>query len=66
VTGASPTTLKVKVWRAGQSEPSGWQVTATDSTSTLQDAGAVALQSYVSGNGRAATLSFDDLMVVGL
>jgi hypothetical protein len=66
VTGASPTTLKVKVWRAGQAEPTGWQVTATDATSSLQDAGAVGIQSYVAGNGRAATLSIDDLVVIQL
>ncbi len=64
VTGAGPTTLRVKVWRSGQAEPSTWQKTATDSMAALQDAGALALQSYVPGNGRAATVSFDDLSVV--
>ena len=63
VTGAGPTTLRLKVWRSGQAEPSAWNITGTDGTGALQDAGAVALLSYLPGNGRAATLRFDDLVV---
>ena len=63
VIGSGTTTLRLKVWRSGQSEPSGWTVTATDATAALQDGGAVALQSYLPANGRASTLRFDDLVV---
>ena len=35
VVGASPTTLNLKVWKAGTTEPSAWQRTATDSTAGL-------------------------------
>lgn len=63
VTGSGPTTLRLKVWRSGQAEPSAWNVTSTDGTGALQDAGAVALLSYLPGNGRSATLRFDDLVV---
>ncbi len=63
VIGSGTTTLRLKVWRSGQSEPSGWTVTGTDATKALQDGGAVALQSYLPANGRASTLRFDDLVV---
>jgi hypothetical protein len=62
VTGSGPTTLRMKVW-SGQSEPSSWQHTVTDGTSNVQDAGRVALQAYTPGNGVAATIRFDDLIV---
>lgn len=41
VTGSAPTTLRGKVWKAGTTEPSAWQLTATDSTPELQDAGGI-------------------------
>ncbi len=66
VTGGGTTTLKVKVWRSGQAEPSGWTLTGTDSTAALQDSGAPALLSYAPANGRSATLRFDDLVVTSL
>lgn len=40
VTGTSPTTLKGKVWRAGEVEP-GWQRSGTNSYAALQTAGKV-------------------------
>lgn len=49
VSGAGTTTLRSKVWVAGSAEP-GWQLTATDSTASLQGAGAVGIGSYVSGS----------------
>ncbi|SMQ72678.1 PKD repeat-containing protein [Plantibacter sp. VKM Ac-1784] len=64
VTGASPTTLGAKVWVAGATEPTAWQVQATDSTAGLQSAGLVGLSSYLSGsttNG-PVTVTFDDLL----
>ena len=63
ITGSGPTTLRMKVWREGQTEPGSWQHTATDGTSNLQDAGQVALQTYLPGNGSVATIRFDDLVV---
>jgi hypothetical protein len=41
VVGTSPTTIRAKVWAAGTAEPAAWQLTATNSTAELQDAGAV-------------------------
>ena len=50
VTGVAPTTVRAKAWRTGTAEPAGWQVTATDSTATLQQPGRVAVRTYTSGS----------------
>ncbi|MCU1573160.1 MAG: hypothetical protein JWO93_1242 [Micrococcaceae bacterium] len=65
VTGTSPSTLRAKVWKVGSTEPSDWQLTATDTTAALQRAGGVGLLTYVSGgatNG-PVTVGFDELSV---
>ncbi|MET1006341.1 MAG: PKD domain-containing protein, partial [Propionibacteriaceae bacterium] len=56
VEGTSPTTLRVKVWAAGTSEPSAWAVTATDSSAGIQAAGGVGVKGYVSGSATNAPL----------
>ncbi|SFT69773.1 PKD domain-containing protein [Geodermatophilus amargosae] len=62
--GGAPTTLKVKVWRAGTAEPATWGLTRTDATAALQRPGAVALETYVSASATAiSTLRVDDLRV---
>jgi hypothetical protein len=64
VTGASPTTVQAKIWRAGTTEPSGWQATATDTTAAVQVAGSVGVRGYTSGSAtRPVTLLVDDLVV---
>jgi hypothetical protein len=63
VSGASPTTIKIRVWADGTAEPSTWQVTGTDSASALQVAGAIGVRAYVSStvtNG-PILVTFDDL-----
>jgi PKD repeat protein len=54
--GASPTTVRVKVWRDGTTEPSSWTLSRTDSTAGLQEAGAVGLDSYLSGSATNAPI----------
>ncbi|GEK78845.1 PKD domain-containing protein [Agrococcus baldri] len=49
VHGTAPTTLAARIWRAGTTEPSAWQVQATDGTAALQHAGSLTLHSYISG-----------------
>jgi PKD repeat protein len=49
VFGTSPTTVRARVWASGQTEPSAWQASATDSTAALQTTGSVGLRSYISG-----------------
>lgn len=50
VTGSAPTTLEAKVWRHGDPEPSGWQVSGADNSAAMQAAGTVGLMSYLSTN----------------
>lgn len=63
VEGTSPTALRAKVWRLGSPEPATWQTTATDSTASLQVAGALGVSSYLFGTATNApvVISFDDL-----
>jgi hypothetical protein len=65
-TGASPTTLRAKLWAAGSAEPAAWTLSATDVTAALQTAGSVGVESYVSGSATNApvTISYDDFSVV--
>lgn len=65
-TGVSPTTLRAKVWKVGDPEPAAWRVTTSDTTSGLQAAGYIGLQSYVSASATATpvTVSFDDLTAI--
>ncbi|MEA5117249.1 MAG: PKD domain-containing protein, partial [Propionicimonas sp.] len=64
VTGTNSTSLKVKVWSGG-SEPTAWTSTATDSTASLQVAGSVGLNPYVSGSATNLPVMcmFDNLVV---
>jgi PKD repeat protein len=66
VTGTSPTTVRARIWKAGTTEPTTWQKTATDSTAGYQVPGAVGLYNYLSGTATNAplTVSFDDLRAV--
>ncbi|MFT3832719.1 MAG: PKD domain-containing protein [Micropruina sp.] len=50
VTGANATTLRAKVWRDGDAEPSAWTTSTTDATAALQVAGGVGLYGYLSGS----------------
>ncbi|ANS79788.1 Chitinase [Serinicoccus hydrothermalis] len=64
--GASPTQLSGKVWRANEAEPQVWQLSATDSTSGLQDAGSVAVFNYLGGSvANAPVVGGVDNLVVG-
>jgi hypothetical protein len=67
-TGTNPTTVRSKVWKAGTTEPTTWQVSATDATSALQAAGSVTLMSYLSGTSTnaPAVLNYDALRIYDL
>ena len=61
--GGNPTTLRLRAWDDGQSEPATWSVQTTDSEPTLQGAGSVGLRSFVAGSlasGQTITFGFDD------
>ena len=46
-TGTSPTTLRLRVWKAGTPEPTGWQLSTTDSSTALQSPGSVGIISHL-------------------
>jgi hypothetical protein len=62
-TGFAPTTVRVRVWRAGSPEPGTWMQTLTNSAGALQGAGSVALGARRSSGetGGLAVVGFDDL-----
>jgi hypothetical protein len=64
-TGANSTTLRAKVWRSGDAEPTAWTTTTTDSTAALQSAGAVGVYGYLSGSATNSpvTAKFDSFTV---
>jgi PKD repeat protein len=47
-TGTNPTTLRAKVWKTNEAEPSAWQLETRDSTPGLQTAGKMGLNAYLS------------------
>ena len=62
--GASPTTVRAKVWAAGSPEPADWAVSATDASPALQVPGGLGMFVYVSGSASntPVTYSIDDLV----
>ena len=58
VVGTSPTIIRAKVWRVGETEPAAWQVSVTDNTTAaLQGPGGVALQVYLPTSATNAKVS---------
>ena len=62
-TGSAPTTLFGKAWFGAATEPTGWQVQATDSAAALQGTGAIGLHVYGSSSATNTpiTLTTDNL-----
>ncbi len=63
VTGTGTTTLTGKVWNAAGTEPSAWQLQATDATTVLQRPGGVGIWAYLSAASTPSpsVVSVDDL-----
>ena len=57
VTGTSPTTVAMKVWQVGTTQPSTWQLSTTDSTAGLQTAGTVGFDAYLAGNATVSPMA---------
>ena len=67
VTGASPTTIQMKTWKDGTTEPADWQLTATDSTAGLQGSGWTSVHANRAGSATStAVFAFDSLRVSDL
>jgi hypothetical protein len=62
--GASPTTIRVKAWRLGTSEPAAWSLTTTSSNGP-QVAGSLGIRT-VNTTSADTTLSFDNLLATRL
>jgi PKD repeat protein len=62
VVGSSPTTIMVKAWKAGTTEPATWARTASDSFAGLQVAGSTGFRCYLSSSSTNApvTVRVDD------
>ncbi|MGV8858333.1 PKD domain-containing protein [Rhodoglobus sp.] len=65
VSGTSPTTITAKLWKVGETEPAGWQLSTTDSTAALQAAGSIGFESYLSSSAPNApvTIRYDNFLV---
>ncbi|MGY1595207.1 PKD domain-containing protein [Geodermatophilus sp. SYSU D00708] len=55
VSGTGTTTVKATVWAEGSAEPATPQLTRTDTTAALQEAGSVGLSAYRAGSSTEAT-----------
>ena len=64
-TGTAPTTVRARVWKSTQSEPTSWQLSTTDSTDGLQQAGGASVVAYLasSATNQPIAVRFDDLKV---
>jgi len=63
VIGTSPTTVRAKAWFANGAEPTGWTVSATDSTAGLQRPGSIGVSAIrTSGSKADADLSVTDVV----
>jgi hypothetical protein len=61
VTGTAPTTIRARAWLSTATEPTTWQVSATDSTAALQSAGSVGLFTYAAASTNTPwVFRFDD------
>ncbi|HSW89882.1 MAG TPA: carboxypeptidase-like regulatory domain-containing protein [Patescibacteria group bacterium] len=47
ITGTNPTTINIKVWAAGDTEPIAYQYTTTDSESALQASGSIGFRTNI-------------------
>ena len=59
VVGAGSSQLAASVWVEGQAVPARWQVTAQDSTGSLQGPGAVSVEPWLGAASSAVRLSVD-------
>ena len=68
VYGTSPTRIRMRAWAHGAAEPSGWQLTVTNSAPELQAPGGVGLRAYMSSGAAVAPVafSFDDFSVTSI
>jgi hypothetical protein len=60
--GSGTTTVNVRVWKNGSAEPGTWQLTRTDNSAGLQQAGGIEVGGYSSStNSSTLLMTFDDI-----
>ncbi len=64
-TGTNPTSLRAKVWKAGEPEPSRWQIDTSDSTPGLQTPGAAGINTYLSSRTTNAPVTIKVEEIIG-
>ncbi|HEY3834026.1 MAG TPA: PKD domain-containing protein [Acidimicrobiia bacterium] len=65
--GTNPTTLRARVWVTGTTEPTTWNLTATDSQAALQAAGSPGVRVFLGASSTSQPLwLFDNLTVTDL
>ena len=64
--GTAPTALRVKLWRTGTAEPTGWTVSVNDGAAGLQTAGSIGFFPYLASgtNNVPIAVRFDNLRAV--
>lgn len=63
VTGTNPTTVKAKLWKQSEAEPTAWQREGTNSLAALQAPGAVSVFTYLANTPTGGGVSFDSITV---
>lgn len=63
VTGTNPTTVKAKVWKQSETEPTTWQREGTNALAALQVPGAVSVFTYLPNTPTGGGVSFDSITV---
>jgi len=63
VVGSSPSSLKFRVWKGTDAEPSTWRLSTTDATAATQNAGGIGVWAYTSSaiTNAPLTLSVDNV-----
>ena len=66
VQGINPTVIAARLWRDGEGEPAGYQLTTQDGTAALQVSAGVGLMASMAGNvtNKPVIVSFDDFSSV--
>ena len=58
--GEGTTTLAASLWEEGKQEPADWQITTTDSTPSLQQAGTLGVQTWLGNSKNRASIKIND------
>jgi hypothetical protein len=66
VSGAAPTSLKMKIWRDSVPEPGPWSLARTDSTAAMEGPGVLGIRVQLPATEPGSLFGFDDLLVTAV